>query len=113
MHWREFSFHLQQWWFRITFPVGGILGLWGLAKMYEWIMERTADQEVKRYLQGSLGEEYRPTHGFTVRDAIPRSISEISIGAKVPEWWLKGCLRRLERNDIVVRDGAGWKIVQR
>ena len=81
--------------------------------MYEWIMERTADQEVKRYLQGSVGDEYRPIHGFPVRDAIPRSISEISIGAKVPEWWLKGCLRRLERNDIVVRDGAGWKIVQR
>jgi hypothetical protein len=113
MHWREFLFHLQQWWFRITFPVGGVLGLWGLAKMYEWIMERTVDQEVKKYLQGSVGDEYKPIHGFPVRDAIPRSISEISIDAKVTEWRLKGCLRRLERKDMVVRDGEGWKIVQR
>ena len=47
MHWRDIWPHIQLWWFRITFPFGGILGAWGLAKMYEWIMERTTDQRVR------------------------------------------------------------------
>jgi len=80
--------------------------------MYEWIMERIADQRVKIYLQGSLGPEYRPMHGHFVRDPIPRSISEISRGAAVAEWRLRGCLKRLTRRDVVSQDGDKWKIVR-
>jgi hypothetical protein len=78
--------------------------------MYWSIMERTADERVRDYLIDSVGPEYRPIHGNFVRDAIPRSLSEISEGSGVWKWFVKGCLNRLKRKGLVERDGDKWKI---
>ena len=78
--------------------------------MYEWIMERTADQRVKDYLRASVTDECRTQHG-PVRYPIPKSLPEISSGSRVAEWRLKGCLKRLKRKDFVSQDGDNWKIL--
>ena len=79
--------------------------------MYEWIMERTTDQRVKEYMRASVGPEYRPIHGHPVRDAVPRSLVEISKATGVAEWRLRGCLKRLKRKDVLVQDGDDWKVL--
>jgi hypothetical protein len=79
--------------------------------MYEWWMERTFDQKVKDYLRTSVGPEYVPIHGHPTRDPIPRSLSEISKGSGVGGWWVKGCLNRLKRKDVITQDGDRWKLL--
>jgi hypothetical protein len=79
--------------------------------MYWSIMERTADEKVRDYLLRSVGPEYRPIHGNFVRDAIPRSLAEISDGSGVWKWFVKGCLKRLRRRGVVARDGERSRIL--
>ena len=110
MHWQDVFSHAKTGIGRTLSFIAAVLLLWGLAKLYEWIAERTIDPRVEDYLRNSVGPEYRPMHSGFVRDPIPRSITEISNGSRVAEWFVKGSLNRLKRSGRVVRNGDKWEI---
>ena len=77
---------------------------------YEWYMDRLFDHRVREFLDKQVTAELPTQHGPRIY-AIPKSISEISEGARLSPRRVNGCLRRLKRKKSVQEDGDNWRAV--